>query len=263
MRFIYQDTALWTRDVLLLDFSEEHLKSFRMECNKNTTPIVAFIDPGSYLSFKTADITDLIINSDEARYADRELNKLLDEICEGRTFSSVYFIGDNFRQEIFGDTVRNMCKRGRVFEGNNLYSKGAAFSAKDKLKKTELSESHVFLGNDKLKANVGLNVLKRGEPGYLALLDAGVNWFEATGACEVILDKGNKISFVITPLTGKNPEIVDITLSDLPKRPPRTSRVRVEVSMLSEMRMQVIVKDMGFGELFKASDTTWKEVIGL
>lgn len=260
---IYQDTALWTRDVLLLDFSEEHLKSFRMECNKNTTPIVAFIDPGSYLSFKTADITDLIINSDEARYADRELSRLLDEICEGRTFSSIYFIGDNFRQEIFGDTVRGMCKRGRVFEGNNLYSKGAAFSAKDKLKKTELSESHVFLGNDKLKANVGLNVLKRGEPGYLALLDAGVNWFEATGACEVILDKGNKISFVITPLTGKNPEIVDITLSDLPKRPPRTSRLRVEVSMLSEMRMQVIVKDMGFGELFKASDTTWKEVINL
>ena len=260
---IYQPTELWTRDVLLLDFSEEHLKSLRMECNKNTTPIVAFIDPGSYLSFKTDDIKDLIINSDEARYADRELNRLLEEICAGRMFSSIYFIGDNFRQEIFGDTVRNMCKKGRVFEGNNLYSKGATFSAKDKIRKTLLSESHVFLGNDKLKSNVGLNVLQRGEPGYLALLDAGVNWFEAAGSCEVILDKGNKISFVITPLTGKNPEIVDITLSDLPKRPPRTSRVRVNVSMLSELRMQVIIKDLGFGELFKASDIEWKEVISL
>ncbi|MBO4678349.1 MAG: hypothetical protein J5626_01620, partial [Lachnospiraceae bacterium] len=141
---IYQPTELWTRDVLLLDFSEEHLKSLRMECNKNTTPIVAFIDPGSYLSFKTDDIKDLIINSDEARYADRELNRLLEEICAGRMFSSIYFIGDNFRQEIFGDTVRNMCKKGRVFEGNNLYSKGATFSAKDKIRKTLLSESHVF-----------------------------------------------------------------------------------------------------------------------
>ena len=121
----------------------------------------------------------------------------------------------------------------------------------------------MFLGNDKLKSNVGLNVLKRGEPGYLALLDAGVNWFEASNSVEVIIDKGNKLSFVITPLTGKNPEVVDITLSDLPKRPPRTSRIKVDVSMLSEMRMQVVVKDLGFGELFKASDITWKEVISL
>ena len=260
---IYQPVELWKKDVLLLDFSEKHLKSFRMECNKNTTPIVAFIDPGSYLPFKTDDIRDIIINSDEARNADSELNRLCGEICEGKNFSSIYFIGDNFRQEIFGETVRTMCKRGRVFEGNNLYSKGAAFSAKDKIRKTLLSESHVFLGNDKLKANVGLNVLKRGEPGYLALLDAGVNWFEASGSCEVILDKGNKLSFVITPLTGKNPEVVDVTLSDLPKRPPRTSRVRVHVSMLSEMRMQVTVKDLGFGELFKASDLEWKEVVAL
>ena len=66
--------------MLLLDFSEEFLKSLRMECNKNTTPIVAFIDPESYHSFKTADIKDLIINSEEARYADGELCKLVAQI---------------------------------------------------------------------------------------------------------------------------------------------------------------------------------------
>ena len=260
---IYQPTELWNRDVLLLDFSEEYLKSFRMECNKNTTPVVAFIDPESYHSFKNDDIKDLIINSEEARYADGELNKLVHEICDGRIVSSVYFIGENFRQEIFGETIRTVVKSSRVFEGNNLYSKGAAYSAKNKLHKTLLSESHVFLGNDKLKSNVGLNVLKRGEPGYLALLDAGVNWFEASNSVEVIIDKGNKLSFVITPLTGKNPEVEDITLADLPKRPQKTSRVRVDVSMISEMRMQVVIKDLGFGELFKASDIEWKEVINL
>ena len=56
---------------------------------------------------------------------------------------------------------------------------------------------------------------------------------------------------------------MDITLADLPKRPPKTSRVKVDVSMISEMRMQVTIKDLGFGELFKASDIEWKEVINL
>ncbi|MBR6003401.1 MAG: hypothetical protein IK068_01610, partial [Lachnospiraceae bacterium] len=37
---IYQPAELWHRDVLLLDFTGDYLKSYRMECNKNTTPIV-------------------------------------------------------------------------------------------------------------------------------------------------------------------------------------------------------------------------------
>lgn len=260
---IYQDTKLWDKNVLLLDFSGTHLKTYRMECNKNTTPIVAFIDSNYYLAFKTEGLKDLIINSVEAKNADANLCNLLEEICMGKDFSSIYFIGDNFRQEIFPETVKFMCRHSRVFEGNNLYSKGAAYSAKNKIVKTLLSESHIFLGNDKLKANVGLNALKNGEKAYLPLLDAGINWFEAKNECQVILDKGNKVSFVITPLTGKLPEVVDITLGDLPKRPVKTTRVNIEVSMLSEMRMQVIIKDLGFGELFPSSNIEWKEIISL
>lgn len=260
---IYQEPSLWERNVLLLDFSGEHLKSYRMECNKNTTPIVAFIDPNSFLGFKTANTKELIINSEEAKFKDKDLCHIINELTQDHIFSSIYFIGDNFRQEIFEDSVKFMCRKGRVFEGNNLYSKGAAFAAKNKIVKTILSESHVFLGNDKLKSNVGLNVMKQGNPYYMALLDAGINWFEAKKECDVIIDRGNKITFVITPLTGKNPEVVDITLSDLPKRPVKTTRVHLSISMLSELKMQVVIKDLGFGDLFPASKTEWKEVINL
>ncbi len=260
---IYQAEELWKRDVLLLDFSGDYLTSYRMECNQNTTPIVAFIDPNSYHSFKTDGLKDMIINSEEAKIADQNLLSLLEDIAGERMFSSVYFIGEGFRQELFRDSIRFMCRKGRVFEGNNLYSKGAAFSAKNKIVKTLLSESHVFLGNDKLKSNIGINVLKKGMPSYLAILDAGVNWFEAKGSCEVILDRGNTVSFVITPLTGKNPEVVEMALDDLPKRPVKTSRVHIDVTMISEMKMQITVKDLGFGELFPACDIEWKEVIDL
>ncbi len=260
---IYQPTELWQKNVLLLDFSGKHLKSYRMECNKNTTPIVAFIDSKSYLAFTTEGLKDLIINSEEAKNADINLCNLLEDICGDKNYSAIYFIGENFRQEIFRETIRYMCRKARVFEGNNLYSKGAAFSAKNKIVKTLLSESHVFLGNEKLKANVGLNVLKNGEAGYMPLLDAGVNWYEAKSSCQVILDKGNKVSFVITPLTGKNPEVIDITLGDLPKRPVKTSRIKIDIVMLSEDRMQVTIKDMGFGELFPSSEIEWKEEISL
>lgn len=258
---IYQDVNLWEKNVLLIDFSGEHVKSYRMECNKNTSPIVAFIDPNSYPHFLTANLEDMLPDTEEARAVDARLLKIVEESTDGRSFSAIYFIGENFKQNIFKDSVRFMCRKGRVFEGNNLYSKGAAYSAKNRVAKTILSESHVFLGNDKLKSNVGINVIRHGENSYMALLDAGVNWFEAKAECEVILDKGNKLSFVITPLTGKNPEVVEITLFDLPKRPPKTSRLKLSLSMVSENTMQVLVKDLGFGELFPASEIEWKEVI--
>ncbi len=260
---IYQPVELWQRDVLLLDFSGEYLKSYRMECNKNTTPVVAFINQSAYSNFKTEGLKELDQDSDEAISKDLELNEIIEELTASRMFSSIYFIGDNFKQAVFKESVKAMCRRGRVFEGNNLYSKGAAYAAKNKLASSVLSDSYVFLGNDKLKANVGLNVEKAGENAYLPLLDAGVNWFEAKNEKDLILDKGNKISFVITPLTGKNPEVVDITLGDLPKRPPKTTRLKLSVSMLSENNLEVYVKDLGFGELFPASNIEWKEVITL
>lgn len=260
---IYQPIELWKHDVLLLDFSGEHLKSYRMECNKNTTPVVAFIDSDSYQDFETLGIEETAPESEEADRLDKRLLEIVEEKTYSRIFSSVYFIGEGFKQYIFKDSVKLMCRKGRVFEGNNLYSKGAAFSSKNRLAKTILSESHVFLGNDKLKSNVGINVLNRGENAYMPLLDAGINWYEAKAECDVILDKGNKLSFVITPLTGKEPQVAEITLGDLPKRPPKTSRLHVEILMLSESKMKVKATDRGFGELFPASNIVWEEVIDL
>ena len=93
--------------------------------------------------------------------------------------------------------------------------------------------------------------------------DGGVNWFDATRECDIILNQGNKLSFVVTPLTGKNPETVDITLGDLPKRPPRTTRLHIKVKMQSETRMLVNIRDLGFGEIYPAENIEWNEVISI
>lgn len=260
---IFQSRELWLREVLLLDFSESHLKSYRMECNQNTTPVVAFIDPGSYKSFSTEKAGSIVPGSSDANTLDIRLSAIVSELTEHRMFSSVYLIGENFNKDLYPETLRKLAGLGRLFGGNNLFSKGAVYSAKNKIVPAQVCSEFVFLGNDKLKYNVGINVLKQGQNAYMPLMDAGVNWFDANAECEIILNRGNTLSFVITPLTGKNPSVVDVTLGDLPKRPPKTTRLHVLVKMLSESRMQVNVKDLGFGELFSAVDIEWNEVIEL
>ncbi len=252
---LFQPHELWNRDVLLYDSTGEHLKAFRMECNKNTTPIVAFID-----SEENTKITGETYEKPEAAdlFAD-----FVSFTTEGHMYSSAYLVGDEFKNEWCREGVNLLCKKGRVFQGNNLFSKGAAYAARNRMNPTAISTGHAFLGNDKLKANVGINALERGEKSYLPLLDGGINWFDGEKECDIILNQGNKLTFLITPLTGKNPQMVDITLGDLPKRPPRTTRLHIKVKMVSESKLKVTIKDMGFGELFPAANIEWNEVISV
>lgn len=252
---LYQPRELWNRDVLLLDGTGEYIKSLRMECNKNTTPIVAFIDSHENLKLSTEDTSS-------AEYPS-EFNSFVESVMEGHMISSVYLIGDIYKEEWCKDGVTALCRKGRVFQGNNLFSKGACYGAKNKIQPSIISSGYVFLGNDKLKSNIGMNVKRRGEDSYLAILDGGVNWFDVNKECEIILNQGNRLTFVVTPLTGKNPEMVDITLVDLPKRPPKTTRLRLSITMESENRMAVTITDLGFGELYPSANIVWNEVISV
>lgn len=252
---LYQPRDLWMHDVLLFDGTGEYIKSLRMECNKNTTPIVAFIDSHEDIRLATTDTEVPGYSGVYTRFAE--------SVLDGHIISSTYLVGDIFKDEWCKEGVTMLCHKGRVFQGNNLFSKGACYGAKNYVAASILSSGYVFLGNEKLKSNVGINVLNRGEEGYLPLLDGGVNWFDATRECDIILNQGNKLSFVVTPLTGKNPETVDITLGDLPKRPPRTTRLHIKVKMQSETRMLVNIRDLGFGEIYPAENIEWNEVISI
>lgn len=257
---IYSPRELWQHDVMLFDFSKDYLTSYNMVCNKNTTPIVVFIDNKLH-SVDVTKIPQMEPGSFNATTVDRAFSDVIERLTNTRVYSSFYLIGENFRQDILIESVKTLCRKGHVFGGNNLYSKGAAFSARNKLSTTVLSNNHVFLGNDKLKSNVGINVYKRGEKAYMPLVDAGVNWYEVARETDIILNQTNKISLVITPLTGKNPEIVDITLDELPKRPPKTTRLHLSIKMIEENKIALNIKDLGFGELYPAAGIEWNEVI--
>ena len=50
-------------------------------------------------------------------------------------------------------------------------------------------------------------------------------------------------------------------LPGLPERPPRTTRLRIEMAYISREECVVTVRDLGFGEMFPSSGKVWKEAI--
>lgn len=241
---IQQPKELWQRQVLLCDYEMDRLGIYRMECNRNTTPMVAFIEDREYSQMKQED---------------QQLLQILEENCRERLLSSVYLIGAGFEGEWYQDSLRYLCRGRRVFRGNNLYSKGACYGAREKRLPETAAKQYVFLGNDKLKANIGMKVLRRGQASYYALLDAGTSWFEAQKQCEFILESGNSFSLLVTPLTGKENKEVEIILDNLPKRQERAARISMRISMKSEKEVLVVLQDKGFGEIYPATNKIWQE----
>lgn len=129
----------------------------------------------------------------------------------------------------------------------------------EKLEPSEAGVKHVFLGKDKLKSNIGMNVLRRGQESYYALLDAGENWYEVEKECEFLLTGEREIAFVITPLTGKDIETRTILLGEGNTNPAPYTRYRLEMAMSAPETVQIRIHDLGFGELFPTSGQIWEE----
>ena len=257
---LYQPKELWNHQVLLCDYREDYLKLYRLECNKRTTPVVVYIEMEEYPDFSLDKLPDEEYARKQAmQEKDRAFLEILTEQCEGKIISSAYLIGDGFKEEWMEDSLRYLCKGRRVFRGNNLYSKGACLGMKEKLNASEKGNSYVFLGEDKLKANIGMKVLRRGVDSYFALLDAGQNWFDCRKECEFILEDEPAFELRVTPLNGKDATVVEISLDDLPGRPERTTRIHLEIFLKDASTVVLQMEDMGFGEFFPSSGKTWQE----
>lgn len=236
---VHQQNEIWKHDVMVYDFTDRNLKSHRFAINKNTRPYVAVVDS------KILSIVKNDLNKDGAFY------ETVHEDTSETIVSTSFLIGDGFEGEWCHDSLKELCRGGkRVFRGNNLYSKGACYAMREKLLDTDMNQAIVFLGKDKLRANVGMKVMKAGAESYFTILDGGESWYDAKKEFDVILDRGNTFEVVITPLDGKNPREVEIVLDGLSAREPKTTRLHMKIYMESEDKMRICATDMGFGELY-------------
>lgn len=257
---LHQPEALWRNSSILFDYRGSCMRSYQLECNRRTTPVVAFIRETSHPFYTWEPMPELASAREKrAGELDAAFLRLAEKEMDAKV-ESVYLIGDGFEQEWMKESLKMLCRGRRVFQGNNLFSKGACYGMKERLNPSQTGKAHVFLGNDKLKANIGMQVLRQGEESYYALLDAGVNWYEADYTMEFYIQDGNEINLRVMPLTGKNGKEARIILEDFPGS---IARVRARFYMEAENVLAVEAQDLGFGEFRSPSRRIWKEKIKL
>ncbi|HKM23138.1 MAG TPA: DUF5716 family protein [Lachnospiraceae bacterium] len=259
---LHQPVELWKHRVMVFDYAGPYLKSFGLYMNEKTKPVVAFIDSATFEDIRLPE--KMYPNMEEQARNERMDDILLQAIRESvdrYTISSVYLIGDGFEGDYLKKTLKYLCMGRRVFQGMNLYTKGACYSAMEKLVPGPFSESHIFLGKDKLKFNLGIKVKQAGEEKYAALVDAGVNWYETKEKYDFILGGDPIVPLIITPLDGKDVQVHEIALTGLPMRPAKATRLSLRISFGSEHLVRIRINDLGFGEMYPSTGKVWDEEI--
>lgn len=261
---IHQPEELWEHEVAIFDYSNQYMCAYNLWMNKRTTPVVCFVDKSDFTELKTPSLMLGDNPTEESRdYLDEYVLHTIHGLINPKTITSVFLIGDGFDESWCNKTLKYLCMGRRVFQGQNLYSKGACYCARDRIAPTEINKQYVFLGEDKLKCNVGMQMKKGQQEEYFALADAGENWYDAKKEFECILDEGNYVNLTITPLDGKDKQIVSIELNGLPQRPKRATRLRIKVEMTSETTIKIKIQDLGFGEMYPSSSKVWTKEIEL
>jgi hypothetical protein len=253
---IHQPEEMWIQDVLLYDYRVDGIKSYLLSMNRKTIPVACFIESAFHADMGLEDLKDKKPEEKDKLFLD-----ILRKNCEEKIVTSVFLLGEYFSKEWCRESLKYMCRGRRVFQGNNLFSKGACYGAREKTFPSTLATSYIYLSDDKLKANVGMTCDKGQTEVYYPILNAGTSWFEADKSLDVMLVKGNSITLNIVPIDGNISRTAKISLEGLKVRGNKTNRVGLHFYMENPTALWLEITDLGFGEIFPSTGQVWKECI--
>lgn len=240
-----QPESLWLHDVYLFDYDGKNLFYYGLRRDTRTVPQVVSIKEG--------------IKNPVEDNKDHEFLTILRRAFENQVVSTVYLVGDGFDGGWLKDSLTFLCRNRRAFLGNNLYSKGACYAGFVRVHGEDWK--WIYMGENEMKFNLSLKVRDKGSLAFHTLISAGRNWFETTGECEVILAGNAEIDFWKQLPNSREAVIETLELTDLPNRPDRTTRLRITATPISDEKIEVQIRDLGFGEIYRTTEKVWKYIM--
>jgi hypothetical protein len=242
-----QKKEIWNRKVAWYTFEGNKVFFRSFDINGSMRPIqIRLEDPVS------------VALPEEPLNRDGVFRKFIKETIGSDAYSSIHINGNGFDPEWAKDSVKLLCyQRRKVFYGNNLFARGACGAGMERKEKKNL-KVYRYMSRSLVTVDVGMEMRVMGAPAYYPLIESGKNWYECSASCEILLDDTEELVFVVTGEDGEKKRVA-MALPDLPKRPNKTTRLRIRLQYISKKECMVEAVDLGFGDLFPASGKIWKE----
>ncbi len=261
MSFMYyavcQKKELWTNDVGLFDFNENGLFYHQLSTSRKYAPIT--------VSAQTANLTDLLDAGMLETMPDNQLaycfRTVTDKVIHRQILSTIYVTGKGFEGNWSDDVLKSLCTGRRVFKGQNLYAKGAAYCAL--YGDSEQLQDFLFLSEDMVRSTVSIRMFKDNHIADYPMVRAGDKWMDVNAKTVGILDDTDEVFFTVFHAVRKETKHVVMNLRNLHRRENRTTRVSIGITCIDRETAVITVKDLGFGQFYPNSYRVWEKVISI
>ncbi len=263
---IFQPKELWQYESALFFCDDQRIKAYmlrKLETDagglKNS---FVTVDEVANAHMKELEALYPIISEEKAKDADAAFQSMIENVFEKKVISSVYLTGEGFENNWYPGSLKVLCNgRRRAFIGNNLYSKGACYTAMKKSRGN--AEGPVYLDESKLMERICLRMRVGGREGWYPIVPWGERWYESDGQWEVLLEDTSDIEILVESLIGEEMQSETVSLEGMPLRKDYSLRIRIEAMFLDEATCRLTFKDAGFGEFFPATDFRAEKTIHL
>ena len=198
-------------------------------------------------------------NQEDEKERDIVFGEMVTKLLAGRMVSSIYLLGKGFEGGWLQESLKLLCQGRRAFHVKNLLAKGACYASVMEIYPEECD--YVLQGEYRINRNVFLQVRNGERRFYKELALAGHKYYELGGSCEVLLQGDSSIDVWLQVPGSEKAKVENLKLTDLPKRPGKATRLKIELLSGKEGEIILKVTDLGFGQWYPASGKVWEYCI--
>lgn len=261
----YQPKELWQYESALFYCDEQKINACMLKklhvTNVKGKEMFVTVDEVSSADIQELKALSTIMSEEKAKTADESFQAFIRNVFEKKVISSVFLTGDGFEKNWYPTSLKVLCNGRRAFIGNNLYSKGACYTAVRKYH--NYTGGPVYLDGTRMTEQISLRMRVDGKEGWHPVVAWGKRWYEADGQWEVILEDTSDIEIHVESLAGEELQVETVSLEGLEERRDYSLRLQIAVMFMDEKTCKMTFRDVGFGEFFPSTGFYTEKIIHL
>ncbi len=253
-----QKKELWMNDIGLFEFGRDGLFYSQIHIDRRDKPYVVGVE--------RTDLSDSLnwdmLEHDSSFKMDYAFVNLANTQLHRQMVTTIYVTGEGFQGEWANEALMQLCRGRRVFRGNNLFTKGACFAARE-FAGLGVMKDFLLLDEEMTYVNISLRVYHDASMNDLEMVRAGVRWMDVDVCVDVIPDEEDKISLTVQNILQHETKVHRLSLEGFGDRPNKMTRFTVRIRFADADHCIVTLKDNGFGEFFPSSNRIWERSLSM
>lgn len=257
---MHQEESLYTEDTLICDYQKDYLKTYFVKKHGYKAPFSVSVERTDYPDMPMMEAqAEELVPASATRTMDDTFYQIIQDVEEKFDFGLSYLIGDGFKGSWMEQSLNHLCRHGRVFQGNNLYSLGACYCLRQILEPTPVLEDYVYFSKQDNQYNVGMYGYRQSfvhdlrQPEYIAIFERGSLLDGCKRELYLIPEGEEELILEARALSDSEPKVMRLSLNDFPQRKAGQSKLKVTVEFGDAQSLIVTIEDIGLGQIAPGS----------